>query len=277
MQSRNLASFVKGSLRRAYEKRGHPFTGEVRKTLFELGERNPQYRGVLRHSIQMKNLSIDIAERLSEAGKKIDVSMMTWGTLAHDSLKDRGAEHSTAAAEYWRKKGADAFLKNVSAEEIRSKPRLAKIKKNAEVMSRKLGDLISTDMSWSLQNYKKWSIEKKIVAYSDTVCRGVQYGRGYLLGLLPSKTAFRLAVSLRQKDPLQVDALVRERLAVIKFEQEMKNIGIDLEAAVRLRAEKNSKNFAPLVKASIDPKLETIVLQSMKRMGLTPNIKLLKL
>ena len=210
-------------------------TRRIKRELVDLVKRSPQYKPVQRHVGNVKRTGNAIAKALQLSGFLVDRGLVNQATLAHDSRKDL-ANHSTETKSYWVKRGGSDFKK-----------------------------ILGTDMTWSLRNYPKWNFEKKILAYSDNVCRAVKVGNTYVNGVVPTKIAFKLAISQRRAFPKQVDALIRERQAILKFEEELLSNGINLQAIIEEQMKRNPAGYFEVVKSTIAPDVDKIIEESIKR------------
>ncbi|MDD5163570.1 MAG: hypothetical protein PHD95_05170 [Candidatus ainarchaeum sp.] len=218
----------------------------IRRELVAIGQRNPGFRPVKVHSKLVANFGIAIAKALNanyiKAGKarglRIDVGLIGQIGLAHDSRRDFKDQDAQAQI-IWARRGAPAVAK-----------------------------LVGTGASWSLQNYANWPLEKRILALGDNICRGVKVGNTFVNGIIPSETAYKLLISQRQKDPAMVDAMTRERQAVIKFEKELIKAGVDVHAIINKMMAKNPKGFLEEVQRQTDPKVNEIMRASLGRCGI---------
>lgn len=268
MNTRIKKAFIKGSTRRAMEGRTHPLTAEIRKTLHAIKIRSPAYAPVMRHSIGMKNLSLDIAQAILKKEGEVDSRLLGWATLAHDSLRDLNETHSGAAQRYWSKIGENAIIGTIDPHTLRSGKALDQRIESAQKTAGKLGAILGSDMTWTLRNYKSWPLERKIVSYCDNVNRGVKLGHTFVIGFVLPETALRLAITQRKEHATQVDALVREHEAIKKFEAEMTKKGVNLRKLVQSRMKKNPKGYISAVNSAIDPHIEEIIAESKRRQGM---------
>lgn len=214
---------------------GHT-TRRVKRELRALGRRSPGFAPVKAHSALVKRAANELAKALQEKGFEIDRGLVNQAALAHDSRRDV-KNHDLATKKFWAERGA---------------PELA----------RTIGDLLT------LENYRAWPLEKKLLAWGDNVCRAVKRGKAIVNGTLPSKKAFRLLASQRQAFPGKIDDLVRERQAIVKFEKWLKRQGIDLDSILAKRLKKNPPGFEAEVEKDIDPNVDRILAASLKRLGL---------
>ncbi|MBN1940988.1 MAG: hypothetical protein JW772_02285 [Candidatus Diapherotrites archaeon] len=208
----------------------------IRRELKDLAKRSPGFAPVRVHSEFVKRLGNSVAKALQAHGVKVDRGLVNQASLAHDSRRDF-TEQDKEAQSIWARRGAPA-----------------------------VASVIGTGESWTLRNYRHWPLEKKIVAWGDNICRGVKVGSTFVNGIVPSETAYKLLVSQRQAYPERVDALTRERQAVVRFENELRQIGLDPDAIVRGQMKHNPKSFLPEVEKAIDPKVNEIIAASMKRL-----------
>lgn len=214
-------------------------TRRIKLRLREMGIQSPGFFPVKAHTRFVVRTANAIATVLVRRGIRIDRGLTVQSARAHDSFRDSGAAQDQVSKRYWAGKGA---------------PGVARV--------------IGTGESWTLRNHPKWTLERKVMTYADHTGRGVKVGNSFMNGVVPSGTSFRLLVSQRQADPKRVDALVREHLAVVKFERELEDMGVDLKSLFRELMKRNPRSFAQQVEKSIDPKVDEIISASMKRLGI---------
>ncbi len=216
-------------------------TRRIKRELHNLAIRSPGFAPVKKHTIFVKRLANTLAKELRRRRIAVDRGLVNQAALAHDSRRDSKNPYADIESQvFFAKRGA---------------PEIARAIHEGE--------------SWNLRNYGHWSIEKKIVSYSDTTCRGVKFGNSFVNGILPSKTAFRLLISQRNADPVRVDALVRERQGVEKFEKELLSEGFDINLVVSEHMKRNPKSFEGLVEKQIaSANVDKIIKASMKRLGI---------
>jgi hypothetical protein len=219
----------------------------IRRELKALGRRSPGFKPVKSHSGFVANFGVAIAQALNAQymqrgrakGVRIDVKLIEQIGLAHDSRRDM-QDQDLQAQITWANRGA---------------PNVAR--------------LVGTGASWSLKNYANWPLEKRILALGDNICRGVKVGNTFVNGIIPSETAYKLLISQRQKDPNMVDAMTRERQAVIKFENELNQMGVDVDGIIKKMMERNPKGFLEEVQKQTDQKAGEIMKASFERCGIT--------
>ncbi|HLD58701.1 MAG TPA: hypothetical protein VI977_03620 [archaeon] len=222
-------------------------TKRIKRELHEIGKRSPGYKPVKVHSGIVANFGVTIANTLNRQlrargrvrGVLVDVGLVKQICLAHDSRRDF-PDQDLQAQVTWARRGAPAVAR-----------------------------LVGTGESWTLKNYPNWTLEKKILALGDNICRGVKVGNTFANGILLSETAYRLLVSQRQAYPDRVDALTRERQAVIKFERELKAGGVDVKEIIRKMMRRNPHGFEEEVRKATVPNVNAIIKASMKRIGIT--------
>ncbi|MDD5148721.1 MAG: hypothetical protein PHH08_04625 [Candidatus ainarchaeum sp.] len=221
---------------------GHT-TRRIRRELVAIGKRSPGFKPVKVHSKFVANFGNEIAKALNAQfkargiakGARLDRGLIVQIGLAHDSRRDFKDQDAQAQI-IWARRGA---------------PRIAK--------------LIGTGASWSLANYASWPLERKILGLGDNICRGVKVGNTFKNGIIPSETAYKLLISQRQKDTKMVDAMTRERQAVIKFEKELEGNGVDVHGIIRKMMQKNPKGFLEEVQRQTDQKVDEIMRASFER------------
>lgn len=219
----------------------------IRRELVAIGKRSPGFKPVKVHSKFVANFGIAVARALNEQfkakgkakGVLLDIGLIGQIGLAHDSRRDF-KEQDAQAQIIWAKRGAPGVAK-----------------------------LVGTGASWSLANYANWPLEKRILALGDNICRGVKVGNTFKNGIIPSETAYKLLISQRQKDPAMVDAMTRERQAVIRFERELESRGVNVQGIIRNMMAKNPEGFLEEVEKQTDSDVDKIMLASFKRCGIT--------
>ncbi len=236
----------------------------------------PGYSATLVHEGYVGSLAKSLAEQINRnaRGKKapfIDPEFMKMLGDAHDSLRHFSG-HDVEAIRFWQSEGF---------------PKISK--------------LIGTGESWTLKNYPKWSLEKRLLAFCDHVCRGVKV-RDYDVpadmvrvspeatmsvpgapggkqsvfanGFVPSSISYKLLVSQRP-EPERVDNLTRERLAVLRFEKDLGALGVDSTKLIKQHARgadllTNPPEFASAVQRQIESvsrtELASRISDSMKRL-----------
>jgi len=225
------------------------------RELRRMGVRSPGYKAVKTHSRFVKRFANEVAKRWNQnavskgrvRGAKVDRGLVNQAALTHDFRRDF-TEQDKQAQFYAAQLGAT---------------RLARI--------------LGTGDSWTPKTRRIWSLEKNIVALSDTVCRGIKVGNNFVNGIVPMEKAFKLLVSQRFLNPANVDALVLERLAQVEFAAQLKKAGVNIDSIIKEQMVHNPKAFMPAVNAQIKHVSELMlaekIAQSLLKLGLEDEYK----